>query len=623
MIRFIHKFCKYKDWSIRFKLLTISILLILGSVFLVSLLSYFQYTRNFEKQSADRIQQIIEQVSLNLDTYIDDLFRLSVSPYYNGTVMAALEDDVSGSEMEQLDKSRLIENFLDEMMIIPRKDILRVFALTTNVYAGSRIRTNIDSDIDFHKFPWYNEALKKHDPIFVPVHLEQIVKNPKYMVFSVVCQIRSTRNPDKVLGVVKVDANYTGIQSICDKVSMGKGGSLYIIDGNNNIIYSGNVSTPALDADGPELLSKLNETQKSYYTIKLSQNGYLVNTTRIPRSNWTIVSVNSLKDLNEEAVRTRNFAFFLAILCSLSAILVFTLFSRRFLQPLLAIVKLMKEVQRGNLTVKYRQKSSDEIGYLGSSFNIMVSKINDMIHQNTLLVKQVYEAKLLQKEAQFNALYSQIKPHFLYNALNMISLSMQCGKNEKAVENINNLSSLLRAMANVNREIPLETEISLLDSYLSIQSSRFEGRLAYSIDIDRNFYSYYIPSLLFQPIIENSVVHGCENKKGKTNIKVFNTVEDHVLTFHIQDDGNGIPEDKLLVLRKKLDGFEAGMEKQEAENKRSGIGLVNVNKRIKIKFGEKYGLHIDSTIGEGTFVKIILPVDPTKEAASDVQAFDH
>lgn len=240
----LSKLKKYKDWGIKFKLVTICTLLILCSVFVVSLLSYQQYTKDLENQSAVRIRQIIEQVSFNLDTYIDDLFRLSISPYYSNDVMTALEDTSVNSELDMLHKTRLVEDFLDQMMIIPRKDIIRVLVFTDTIYSGSRIPVNLDTTIDFKKFGWYKQALKSSDPVFVPVQLEQIVKNPKYMVFSIVSQIRSTRTPDKVIGVVKVDANYTGIQSICDKVDLGTGSGFFIIDDNKNIIYSDKKSLP-------------------------------------------------------------------------------------------------------------------------------------------------------------------------------------------------------------------------------------------------------------------------------------------------------------------------------------------------------------------------------------------
>jgi len=600
---FLIKIIKYRDWSIKFKLLVISIVLTFSSILLISFISYRQYTADFEKQSSERIQQTIDQVSLNLNTYLDDLLSLSISPYYNKDVMLAIESDNKGSKSEQLDKSRVIEDYLDEMMITPRKDIIRVFvfSLSDNVYVGSRLSTNIDTTVDYHKFDWYKEALNTSKPLFVPLHLEEIVENPKKTVFSIVSSLKSIHDTSSIVGVIKVDANYAGIQSICDKVNMGKKGRLFIIDDTQNIIYPENTTLSSLDSDSKNILSELSHN-KTPYTVKYGNNSFLVNSAKISNSNWNIVSVNSVKELNSQATKTRNMSWFLAIIFSLSTTLIFALFYKRFLNPIMAIVKLMKEVENGNLSVQYKKVSNDEIGFLGSSFNLMISKVNKMFDENTKLVKEVYEYKLLQNQAQFNALYNQIKPHFIYNTLNMISLAILCGKYKQAVDSINKLSKLLRAITNIKNEITLEEELHILDLYLGIQSIRYNDSLEYSINIDSSLYSYCIPALLLQPIVENSIIHGCETKKGKTAIKIFNKYEDNFVVIYIQDNGSGIPMCKLSALKESILNF-----KEEDESKK-GIGLANVNKRIKLKFGGIYGLNIESTPGSGTIVKICLPL---------------
>jgi two-component system sensor histidine kinase YesM len=447
------------------------------------------------------------------------------------------------------------------------------------------------------------------------------------MVFSIVNQLRDIRDPSNITGVIKVDANYSGIQSICGKVKMGEKGRLYIIDENRNIIYPENLSAEDLDTDSRSILFMESNSKKSPYTANLEQGSYLVNTANVASSNWTVVAVNSLSELNRSAAKTRDMSFFLAFLFSLLTTVVFIIFYKRFLTPLISIVRLMKEVQNGNLSAKYVQKSNDEIGYLGASFNSMLSRINEMLTENTSLVKQVYEYRLLQKEAQFSALYSQIKPHFIYNTLNMISLSMQCGKYKNAINNINMLSRLLRGLTNMNREIPLELELSFLDSYLSIQKGRYEEKLRYSIDIDQDLYSYHIPAFLLQPIVENSIVHGCEARKEKTTINIYSRYEDASITIYIEDDGPGIPGERLLQLQMKMDCPDDGDYQPGVDGKSSTVGLANVNKRIKLKYGEKYGLHIYSRAGGGTMVKVCLPVDNTafenkKEAENHVQASD-
>lgn len=601
---------RYTDWSIKVKLLTITILLIVCSVFVVSLLSYYKYTHDFQQQAAERTQQIIEQLSLNIETYLDDVIRLSVAPCYNDALMQALEKGRQTTEAAQLEKRRLIEGLLDNMMVQPRNDILSVYIIADEIYRGGRYPASNYYNVDCNKYDWYKKALATQDTIFVPAHIEQIISNPRFKVFSIVKRIDSLHSVGKPAGVVKVDADYSGIESICDRVNMGKDGGLFIMDENNTIIFSSIKNSPFND-----LLTLAKGSESPYITTKIGRKSYLLNSTIIPSANWTIITINSINELNSSAIQTRNTTFLMAIICSIFAIIILMIFTRSFLRPLMTVIKLMREVKRGNFQVEFPEQRKDEIGYLGSSFNTMVLRINSMMGENTNLVKEVYEAKFLQKEAQINALYSQIRPHFIYNTLNMISLLMQCGRNEKAIDNINKLSRLLRGITHLNKEIPLEKEIGLLDSYLSIQRSRYDGRLEYSIEIDSHLYSYNIPALIFQPIVENSVVHGCEKRKESTFIKIYSAIEDDLLIFSIEDNANGMNEESLEKLRNKVYNLENDMEPENLDlsGKGSGIGLVNVNRRIKIRFGDPYGLVIDSTQGVGTCVKIILPKQAPEE----------
>lgn len=600
---------KYKNWNLKAKLLTITILLLLCSVLAVSSLSYYKYTQNFQKQSADNVQQTIVQLSYNIQFYLDELFQLSNEPYYNNSLMALLEQGKPGTTLGQYEKTQSIEKILNDMMINPRKDILSVYILSDSIYRGGVYSASVNYNTDYKNYDWYKKALVSDDAVFVPTHLEEMINNPKYQVFSIVKRINSLTVSGKVLGVIKVDADYSVIESICSKIKTGEAGALFIEDENGAVIYSSS-QDKSLDA----VYGEVKAHNSPFVTIN-DATKYLVNFTTVPSANWTVVEMNSLNELNSGAIATRNATFLLAFACALLAIVILLIFTQSFLKPLMKIVRLMKEVQNGNLKVEFSGLRSDEIGYLGSSFNSMVSRINGMMDENVKLVTEVYEAKLLQSEAQMSALQSQIRPHFIHNTLNMISLMMQCGKNGEAIDNINKLSDLMRGMANLDKDIPLEKEISLLDSYLGIQSSRYGGRLQYSIDIDRNLYSCIVPSLTFQPIVENSVVHGCEKRKEPTHIRITSGLEGDFLVFLAEDDAGGMSAETLVRLREKLKDTE--QPEPDASGKGGGIGLVNVNRRLKIRFGERYGLEIDSTEGRGTRVYVRLPKPAVKGENGD------
>lgn len=282
------------------------------------------------------------------------------------------------------------------------------------------------------------------------------------------------------------------------------------------------------------------------------------------------------------------------------------------------IVQLMKEVSNGNFQVSFSGKRNDEIGYLGDSFNKMVETITENIKRNTELTTKVYQAEILHTEAQLHALQNQIKPHFLYNTLNMISMQIQVGRSAQAVDNIERLHNLLRGMAKLSREALVEEEFSLLNDYLAIQSSRFEERLSYELNLDETMRGQYILTLILQPLAENAVIHGCENQRGHTFISVEGYCKEEKSYFAVKDNGKGMSETDLNKLLEKLNYHTyQNNEITEPNGIAENIGLDNVNKRIKLRYGSEYGIHVSSKPNVGTEFTIILPL-LDREVSEDV-----
>lgn len=589
----------FRDWGIMTRLIMIASLLLFLSVFFESYLSYTQYTRDFQRQSSDKVQKIIDQVSLNVDTYLNDLYRLTLFPYRNAVIMNALEEPPARSELAQLEKRRLIENYLEEILIYPREDILRVSIVTDRIYSSARLPTRLVPDEKMEAYDWYKKALASQEYIFVPARDNEFLRSSgKVEVFSVVKQLRSISNTQTILGIIKADANYNAIVDIVERAEMGWGGGLYIVDEYGDFIYASN------EEHKDKALSALT-------TGQAVDDHYLLNTSEIPRVNWRVVAVNSVHEMNREAIHTRNRALLFSIGSALLFILLLIVFVRNLLNPLLSIVKLIREVEMGKLDVEFKSERRDEIGYLGAAFNRLVERIGGMLKDNTDLVKEVYESKVLQQEAQINALYSQIQPHFIFNTLNLISLSMQSGMQDKAIQHINGLSSILRSMSQWHKEIPLGKELELLHAYLSIQSSRYEGRLSYRIDIPPELHHCPVPALLIQPLAENAVLHGCELKKELTTISILSRLVSGRLEIEVNDDGPGMDDGTLQYLRRRLEGIDDGVV---SDARYKGIGLVNVNNRIKVRYGQEFGLRIASTLNIGTTVVLSIPYFAPREA---------
>lgn len=582
--------------NIQRRLLLIISLFIFSSIILVSFLSHLRFVSDYTNQSAKDIQQIVEQVALNVDTYIDEVARLCLSPYYNANVMNRLDSQPSNAQ-ETLEKRREIEDYLRQVMITPREDIFRVYILSDSVYSSSR-GGHIGLSSDYESEEWYQAAQRTDDYIFLPAHSESSSSSSN-LVISVIKRLCSLQNNQKTVGVIRVDANYNGIKAVCDRINVNEGGALFIMDSNWNPVYQNSALPAAIT--GEELRSAASTS--GYSTQKLSGTTYIVNVEIIPSTNWRVIAVNAKNQVIKGANSTLAFNMILAVGMAALGVAVSIFFVRKQLRPLYQTVNLMEEVEDGNLNVRASTECTDEIASLNSAFNHMLEQIQEMMVQEKQLTMQVYEAKYLQKEAQFESLHRQIQPHFLFNTLNTINLLIKCGRYKDATQGIEQLATLLRGVINAGREITLEAELKIADSYLRLQKLRHDN-LTYQINASDIDLSYTLPALTIQPIIENALIHGCEKSEGETHILVDLQYCNNALVIAVKDNGAGMPVLTLQQLQTRLDNCE--LEK-DTDYQHSGIGLVNIQKRIRFQFGSPYGITISSEEGSGTTVTLNIP----------------
>lgn len=583
--------------SVKQKLFLMISVLILVSVSAATILSDRSYRNDLIAQSTQSTRQLLEQLSINLDTYIDELFRLCLSPYYNKRVMEQLES-TPATAAERLNKQRIIEDYLTEVMTLPRSDILRAYIFSNGVYSSSK--TRVGSALDgYSKEEWYQQALSSHTAVFLPAHHEGAGRGA-LEVFSVVQRINSMSNSSNPVGVIRVDANYQGIKAVCDRAGIQAGGALFIWDDAGNQMYSNNQTGQA------ELAAALNtshpfESNIEDFSFRLEGQEYLVHSQRLRTTDWRIIDVHSMHVLTAAAESARNKALAFALLCAVLGVAVSIPLVRVFLRPMFHITQLMHTAQSGDLTVRAVSGGHDEFSYLADSFNNMLAQIQEQTARNDLLTRQIYEARYLEKEAQYTALCNQIQPHFLFNALNTIHLLIKTDQSEEAVQSIAMLATLLRGMVNAGREISLRAEMKLVESYLSLQQKRYRG-LQYTLPDVTAWETYLLPALTIQPIVENALVHGCEPKRGGAQITVTLEETADALLLRVQDNGLGMAEEKERHLQEALAQSTFDPEKQEG-----GVGLVNIARRVQLRFGPEYGLRFETKRGQGTCVTLRLP----------------
>lgn len=319
-------------------------------------------------------------------------------------------------------------------------------------------------------------------------------------------------------------------------------------------------------------------------------------------SNLKIISVFETKSILSEANKVSILGLLIISGILLVALVMVYTISLLTTNRLLRLSRQLNQVALGNLNVVSHIDGTDEIGQLSRQFNYMVSSINQLISQVIETNEKNSKLEIAQREIKLKMMASQIHPHFLFNALESIRMNAHL-KGEKEIANIVRLlGKLMRKNLEVGRErAPLKEEIEMIRSYLEIQKFRYEERLMYEIDFDGNAAEILIPPLIIQPLVENSVVHGLENKEGTVHVKVSVKLADNEIRVDVMDDGAGMSEQRLSELR--------GLIAQAEEEQRSRIGLRNVHQRLVLYYGEEHGLNIASEEGKGTEIAFSIPRD--------------
>ncbi|MFZ5988743.1 MAG: sensor histidine kinase [Bacillota bacterium] len=314
-------------------------------------------------------------------------------------------------------------------------------------------------------------------------------------------------------------------------------------------------------------------------------------------SGWKFVTIVPAGASMQQMWQLRDYILLLFLLMNITSALVLTLlFSEKVYRKLKRLILSMKEVEKGNFNVNIQHFEKDEFGYMYKSFNNMVGRIKT-------LFTQLYEQKLLQKDAELKLLQSKINPHFIYNIFDNMNWLIQLGRYDELESLVESVSNYFKKSLNAGKDfITVADTLEQLKSYVEIQRIRFGSRFSCKLDFDEEIMDLTIPNFMLQPLLENAICHGIEPKAEESLIQVKGVKIDDRVFFTVEDNGVGISSDAL----QKIIGF---LESEQGESD-NYFALANINKRIKLYYGEEYGLVIKSSQGAGTKVTVIIPANP-------------
>ncbi len=399
-----------------------------------------------------------------------------------------------------------------------------------------------------------------------------------------ICQ--NMRDEDGEELQVFMDIRFSNIASYVDDVGIGQHGYCFIQDMEGNLVYH-----PQQQLIYSGLKEEMTGELKSLSDGSYTRTNVIYTLHTLENCNWRVVGVSYVDELITGRVEGMiRICVILLFLVLVTAILIGILFSKVFAQPAKRLTGAMEAFEKETEDFQFvTVRGTSEISALSDSFGHMVVRIQE-------LMEQVRQEEITLRKTELNALQAQINPHFLYNTLDSIAWMCEEDRTKEAVEMVNALARLFRISTSRGHElITLEKEVEHAKSYLKIQNYRYKNQFAYEFDVEESCLSYLCNKITLQPIIENAIYHGIDRMVDEGYIKICIREEEMAIRMTVTDNGVGMSEEQCQEILHR----EAG--------DRTGIGIKNVNDRIRIYFGEEYGLHITSELDEGTCVEIRIP----------------
>ncbi len=404
-----------------------------------------------------------------------------------------------------------------------------------------------------------------------------------------------------VLAVLAMNISESYIADYYKKAQRGISGDSIILDQNGSVIAYPDKSILGKKLDKYSNMNKAIDSSKDgkgslFMRIDNAQQFVVFSSSKY--TNWRYAVMIPASDILGGVYQIQNFFILIIIITVLIILGITYLLSGIFYTPLDKLVHAMQEIERRNLNVRIDDKRKDEYQKVFSGFNNMAAELKNLIRDLT-------NEKVLKKEAEIKLLQAQVNPHFLYNTLDSIYSIARIKKVEEISKMVAALSKFFRISLSGGKDrVTLREALEIVENYLTIQNIRFKGKIDYQIDIAEGLKDYIVPKLVLQPIVENSISHGLESIKEMGKIKISAEEDDEMLTLCVEDNGVGMDEDKLALLHRSL-------EEENTEDP-NYFALRNLNMQIKLKYGNGFGIGIESKRNEGTRTIIRLPIIPEK-----------
>ena len=585
-----------KKVSIRYTIFLYFTVSALVAMLLGGVALYVQMSRQVSTVVQEENEAVLSQVNRSVDSYLRTIMKLSDSLYYGVIKNADMREESLNDQI-----TLLYDNNKDSIANIA---LLSKDGELLEAVPAARLKT----DLDVTKEEWFGNTLERTDNLhFTTPHVQYIFDNKEQQyrwVITLTRAVEITHGTSTEQGILLIDIRYNSLQQILEDISLGNQGYLYMISSDGELIYHPKMQLIET-GQMQENITAAAEYRDGSYKEEYRGENRNVSVKSVGYTGWKLLSVTPEKGLSLSNLKMRLFVAFVAAAFLFVLVLINALISSRITNPIKELEKSVNAIEAGELDTEVYTGGSYELQHLGRSIGDMAKRIKKLMQD----IVAEHESK---RKSEFDTLQSQINPHFLYNTLDIIVWMIENEQKQEAVKVVTALARFFRISLSKGKSIiTVHDELEHVRNYLTIQQMRFKNKFVYEIRAEEDTMGLACLKLMLQPLVENAIYHGMEFMDGDGLIEIQVKKEGKDLWIEVRDNGFGMTKEQVENLLS---------EKPHVSSRRgSGIGVKNVNERIRLYFGEDYGLIIESEPDEGCLIRCHLPVKEYVEPMESTQ----
>ncbi|MCP3028482.1 histidine kinase [Halobacillus sp. A5] len=577
--------------SIQRRLLLLLLIFIILPYFL-SVFIIYGYTKNsVEQHELENSREQIAKNSRELEQYVDEMVNLPYILYRDPELFRIFTDDLDNSSY--LEKS--LENYYlmrDEMRQVRfyMDQQQESFTVYNAMVSARKANPDFLEQEGIRQLDQSNEKYVIEPPHQIENYNDAatVPESDDTMVITFHHKVTDVLS-NEFLGIITMDVDLDAFAQIGNSLTQFNNESILIVNENNQVMYAND--SQLIGKPVPSDIEKqMNSTDGGS-----DEDILLSSTLSGPLEDWKLVKITPSEVLFQDVRRTAYTSIFVGLGVGVLGLIMISMITYRITDPIKRLTNKVQTIEGGNMTPPFDENRQDEIGYLEKHMKDMMDRINSHIDRE-------YKLEIENKENQFRALKSQVNPHFLFNALQSIGAVAIRSKAPDVYQLITSLSRMMRYSIQANEWVFVRDEVNYVEAYLILQMERFRNQVNYSIDISESILSKKIPSMILQPLVENFFKHSYEEGFHEANLQIYGEIQQGSIILVVENDGPSLTDNELYNLRDNI-----YTPRHEEHN--DHIGLKNIHERLALNYGEKAGLTVDTSGGNGFLVKLVIPME--------------